>query len=207
MVMFENIKKWRIFKKPQIRDKQHFYDANIWEITHNELKDFLQKGMTFYYEVVGFMPGGAAIQKDYDYGCEPGTYKIFIYRITHTNTDGKVFEFSARQVQDFCTKNGLNAVPQLYYGYAKDLFTTLYHLVEEPELWPQQGWIEEFHKELKQVFNDHDCHMCINKVPEEGVVIRIEALDFEAYKQKSNLFYERETKLLDQGIADIEDTN
>ena len=49
--------------------------------------------------------------------------------------------------------------------------------------------------------------MCNNTVPEEGCVVRIEGLEFEAYKQKSNRFYERETKNLDLGEINIEDEN
>lgn len=177
---------------------EHFYDANIWEITHNELKEFLQKGMTFYYEVVGFMPSGAMIQKDYDYGCATGTHKIYIYRITYTNPDGKVFEFSAKQVQDFCHKNGLNPVTQLYYGSASEF---------SDERLTEEHWETKFLETIKEKFNEKDCYMCNNKVPEEGVVIRIEGPEFEAYKQKSTRFYERETKLLDQGVEDIESIN
>jgi len=177
---------------------EHFYDANIWEITHNELKEFLQKGMTFYYEVVGYMPSGAAIQKDYDYGCEPMKHAIYIYRITYTNPDGKVFEFSSQQVQDFCHKNGLNPVTQLFYGTASEF---------SDERLTEDHWEAKFLETIKEKFNEKDCYMCNNKVPEEGVVIRIDGMDFEAYKQKSNRFYERETKLLDQGIEDIESEN
>lgn len=49
--------------------------------------------------------------------------------------------------------------------------------------------------------------MCINKVPEEGVVVRIEGNDFEAYKAKSERFYARETAQLDKGELNIEDEN
>ena len=49
--------------------------------------------------------------------------------------------------------------------------------------------------------------MCKNEVPEEGCVVRIEGLDFEAYKAKSEAFYARETKLLDKGESNIEDEN
>ena len=44
-------------------------------------------------------------------------------------------------------------------------------------------------------------------VPEEGCVIRVEQENFEAYKQKSNRFYELETKQLDKGESNIEDEN
>lgn len=37
--------------------------------------------------------------------------------------------------------------------------------------------------------------------------VNIEGIDFEAYKAKSNAFYERETVLLDKGESNIEDEN
>jgi len=199
----------KVIKNEELNpNAEHFYDSNIWELAHNELKDFLQKGMTFYYEVVGYMPSNTMIQKDYDYGCEPGTHKIYIYRITYTNTDGKVFEFSAKQVQDFCKKNGLNAVPQLYYGYANNFLTNMgikYHLWSDED--NLNLWRNDLLNGIKEQYNEKDCYICKTKVPEEGVVIRIEENDFEAYKAKSNAFYERETKLLDKGESNIEDEN
>ena len=202
MDIFGNIKKLRIFRKPQIKNAQHFYNEDIWGIAHNELKDFLQKGMTFYYEIVGFLPNGGAIQKDYDYGCEPTKHAIYIYRITSTNVDGKVIEFSAKQVQDFCKKNGLNAVPELYYGTVKRFcFSNNFKKSNNPDC------TDVFLNVIKKEYNEKDCYMCSNKVPEEGCVIRIEGLEFEAYKQKSERFYQRETKLLDKGESNIEDEN
>ena len=47
--------------------------------------------------------------------------------------------------------------------------------------------------------------MSKNIIPEEGVVIRIEGYDFEAYKAKSERFYARETAQLDKGESNIED--
>ena len=66
---------------------------------------------------------------------------------------------------------------------------------------------EKFLNVIKDEYNEHQCFMCGNKVPEEGCVIRIEGLDFEAYKQKSTAFYERETTQLDKGESNIEDEN
>lgn len=182
-------------------DANHFYGTNIWELAHEKVKDHLQKGMTFYYEVVGYLPNGGMIQKDYDYGYEIASnepFGVYIYRITSTNVDGKVIEFSAKQVQDFCKKNGLNAVPELFYGYAKEF---------SDERMTEENWREKFLDTLKQRYNEKDCYMCKTKVPEEGIVVRVEGLEFEAYKQKSNRFYERETKLLDEGVEDIESEN
>ena len=66
---------------------------------------------------------------------------------------------------------------------------------------------EAFLEKVKDLFNEKDCYMCSNKVPEEGCVVRIEKDDFEAYKQKSFRFYEKETKELDKGTVDIETEN
>jgi len=209
---------------------QHFYGEDIWGITHNEIKDFLQDGMTIYYEIVGFLPNGGYIQKDYDYGCSNPLeiynidfiiknegkdkwlksysnppenhvfYKILIYRITYTNPQGKVFEFSAKQVQDWCKQNGLNAVPELFYGKAKDLFPfNTDQTLEE--------WQNKFLEFLKNRYTEKDCYICENKVSEEGIVLRPEKNDFEAYKLKSERFYLYETKLLDKGESDIESEN
>lgn len=198
----------RVIKNNELNPiAQHYYSENIWGIAHKELEPFLQKGLSIYCEIVGYLPSGRMIQKDYDYGCEPTKHAIYIYRITSTNVDGKVIEFSAKQVQDFCKKNGLNAVPELYYGYAKDCFTNIYHLIEEPNNQFEQKWNEEFLVELKKKYNEKDCYMCKNIVPEEGVVVRIEGNDFEAYKAKSERFYARETEQLDKGELNIEDEN
>jgi len=176
----------------------HFYNEDIWGAAHNKVKGFLQDGMTFYYEIAGYLSNGGLIQKDYDYGQKPGEFEVYIYRITYTNPEGKVYEFSTLQIQDFCKRNGLKSVPLLYYGYAGEF---------SDERLGRDKWLSKFHETIKSIYNDKECYMCSTKVPEEGVVIRIEGLEFEAYKQKSYSFLERETKLLDKGESDIESEN
>ena len=192
----------KVIKNAELNSgNSHFYGEDIWGLADAKVREFLQDGMTIYGEIVGYLPSGGAIQKDYDYGCAHNTFEIYIYRITYTNTSGKVFEFSAKQVQDWCKTTGLNAVSQLYYGYASDLYTLLTGLDVEDDL---DDWRINFLKALKKQYNEADCFMCSNKVPEEGVVLRIEKNKFEAYKVKSVRFLERETKLLDKGEVDIE---
>jgi hypothetical protein len=198
----------KVIKNSDLCENQGgFYKEDIWSIAHEELKPFLQKGMTLYYEVVGYLPSGGMIQKDYDYGCEKGQHKIFIYRITETNADGKVFEFSGPQVQLWCKHNGLNAVPELYYGKVKNLISNNYGDSLFNNLSTQQEYFQEyFLKTLMEKYLEKDCYICKNKVPEEGCVIRIEdTLDIESYKLKSLKFYERETALLDKEEINIED--
>lgn len=192
----------KVIKNSELNSgNSHFYGEDIWGLADAKVREFLQDGMTIYGEIVGYLPSGGAIQKDYDYGCAPNTFEIYIYRITYTNTSGKVFEFSARQVQDWCKATGLDAVPQLYYGYASDLYTLLTGLDVEDDL---DDWRINFLKALKKQYNEADCFMCSNKVPEEGAVLRIEKNKFEAYKIKSVSFLERESSLLDKGEIDIE---
>jgi hypothetical protein len=198
----------KVIKNSELNpNAEHYYEEDIWGIAHKELKPFLQKGMTIYAEIAGYLPTGSYIQSQYDYGCLTGQHKVFVYRITQTNVDGKVIEFSAKQVQEWCKLNGLLPVPELFYGYAKDCFTNIYHLIEEPNQF-EQKWNEEFLIEIKKKYNEKDCYMCINKVPEEGCVVRLDnKFNYEAFKQKSTRFFEGETKMLDNGIIDIEENN
>lgn len=46
-----------------------YYDCDIWNIAFNVIEEYLQKGLTIYAEIVGYMPNGQMIQKDYDYKC------------------------------------------------------------------------------------------------------------------------------------------
>lgn len=187
----------RVIKNSELNpNAQHFYNEDVWGLAHKQLEPFLTKGMTIYYEIAGFLPDGGYIQKDYDYGCEPNKFKIYIYRITYTNEDGNVIEYSMRQVQDFCRLYHLNPVPLLFYGQAKEF---------SDERMTEENWQNKFLTTLQEKYNNKDCYICQNKVPEEGVVIRKESLELEAYKLKSPKFYEWETKQLDKGEVNIED--
>lgn len=187
-------------------DGESYYTSDIWKQTYEMLKDYVSHGMTIYYEIVGFSEGGQAIQKGYDYGCQPKELKIFVYRVTYTNDQGKVFEFSARQVQEWCKNNGLVPVHEMFYGYAIDLAEKLnkkHKLVKSIK--PEEHFGENLLELIKLEYNEKDCFMCKNKTPEEGVVVRIEGIGFEAYKQKSKKFYEHETKQLDKGETGMEE--
>ena len=188
-----------------------YYGVDVWAEADKIIKPYLVKGMTIYAEIVGYLPTGACIQKDYDYGCEPpissGAYlygkhfKIMVYRITMTNVDGIVHEFSAREVQQYCEYVGLIPVTQYYYGLAKDLY---------PELDEAEHWSENF---ISKLANDKRFHMemnsptCNNKVPHEGVVIKVENMKSEAFKLKCFAFLDKEGKALDKGESNIEYEN
>lgn len=175
-----------------------YYGVDIWSMVGEQLKDHVQSGITLYGEVAGYLPTGAYIQKNYDYGNLKGEYSVFIYRITHTSADGKVFEFSWPQIKQYCAKYGLTHVPEFFYGQAKDLF---------PELELGENWKSDFYAKLTEKYLEKDCNMCFNAVPSEGVVLRIERSfdDFEAYKHKSFRFKNLESKNADNGESNLED--
>lgn len=171
-----------------------FYGTDIWGIVNNEIKDKLPKGMSVYGEIVGYLPEGKMIQKDYDYGCKEGKHELYVYRITSTNTDGQVVEFTTAQVIAWCNNNGVKHVPLYYHGYAKDLF-------DIPE---ESHWHESFIAAMQKKYLEGDDPLCYNQVPDEGVCVRKETDTYDCYKLKSFRFFERETLALDQGVVDIE---
>lgn len=209
----------RYLYKDEPKVTNSFYGFDVWKYADDILKPLMPKGMSIYAEIVGFLPSGAYIQKDYDYGCVPPTvknvddkevregdyvygvnYKIKVYRITMTNVDGIQHEFSAKEVQDWCHKKGLTPVDELYYGKASDLY---------PDLDPKsENWATEFLEKLagdKRFYMEMDSPDCNNKVPHEGIVIKIEDGIPRAWKLKCFAFLNKEQAELDKGISNIED--
>jgi hypothetical protein len=186
----------KVIKNTELnKEAVHYYSEDIWGLANDKIKEFLQDGMTMYCEIVGYTPQGGYIQKDYDYGCDNNKFDVYVYRITYTTPSGKVFEFSGQQVQDYCKQFGLKPVPEVFFGYAENLV---------PFNGDLESWRELFLLKIKELWNEHNCSICVNEVPEEGVVVRKEGLVIDSYKCKSNAFYDRETQLLDKGEVDIE---
>lgn len=190
--------------------KYDFYGVDVWKYAFDYLKPYLIKGMSIYAEIVGYLPNGQFIQKSYDYGCrqprhiedykEGTNFKVMIYRITLTNEDGVVHEFSPREVQIWCKNNNLKAVTEFYYGLAGDLY---------PDLDKSSHWCENFIERLaddKNFFMEMNSPDCINKVPHEGIVIKIDDMKSRAWKLKCFKFINKEQELLDKGITNIEDS-
>ena len=195
-----------------------YYDCDVWKYADDYLKPYLEKGMTLYYEIVGYLPNGGWIQKNYDYGCIPPTsvidpttgdtivqyvqgknFKVLVYRITLTNMDGKVHEFSAHEVQTWCKNRGILPMIEYYYGKARDLY---------PDLFEDEHWNTNF---MQALANDSNFYMeknspeCNNKVPHEGIVIRKESMKSEAWKVKCFKFLGKEQEAALAGDTNIED--
>jgi len=175
------------------------------------LKGKVDHGMIIYGEILGYVPnsetgiitrGG----KVYDYGCKKGENKLMIYRVTEFNSaTGKYEDFEITDVIGY-TKWLIETYPDLedkifplqlmYHGPAKDIY---------PDLSTEEHWHENFVRRMKtdsEKFGmDLKEPLCKNKVWREGLVIRIENDPIqEAFKIKSDLYFEQEKKDMDKGV-------
>ncbi len=196
----------RHFKDPKAGD--HFYGYDMWADVAEKVKHNIPKGVTLYGELLGFTKDGGYIQKGFDYGCSPQqgypSQKIEVYRITHTDEDGQVTEYTYPQIAEFCKERGLTPAKLFFYGTARQWMTD-YMSIDGGE---GQEFSENFVEALEKTYNEKDCFMCQNKVPEEGIVVRKERLySCQSYKLKSFRFLEWETKQLDKGESDVESEN
>ena len=213
---------------PDLKDTG-YYKEDIWSHVLQEIKDRIPKGWTIYSEIVGYLPSGAMIQKDYDYGYDSGTYGVIPYRITVTNSDGDEVELSPEQIIEWSKKNGLVPMHSYFTGTVKDHYDYLLSkhfsqkaakaFVDVNEIKSNEGIYSEEYKEaltefraqylhmLEAEYNEKDCPICINKVPEEGIIIRKlkHPSKFEALKLKSFRFLGLESSNADKGVTDIED--
>ena len=166
---------------------------------HDFFADKLPKGMTVFYEIVGWVNETTPIMgrcnnklvKDkefekmygketvFTYGCEPGESDMYVYRMTMTNEDGVVIELPTEEVKMWCERMGCKFVPIL----DKFLFTTIEDLNERVNKW-------------LDVPDEID-----SRHVAEGVVARIENRSkFTAYKRKGFQF-----KVLEGIIKDTSD--
>lgn len=179
-----------------------YYNEDIWGIVNKELEGKIEQGISIYGEIVGYLSSGKAIQKGYDYGCLD-EHKLVIYRITYTKPDGNLIEFSWQQIKDYCKKYGLETVKELWFGRAVEQHYDIPAVSVE-------HWRGTFLDMLQTHWLEKDCSYCVNKVPQEGICIRIDGRDtYMTYKIKSKRFLKKESDDLDEaaktGEVNIED--
>jgi phage FluMu protein Com len=167
-----------------------------WGVHAKELENKLPPGYTVIGELVGFGPGGNGLQKGYDYGCEPATSKLKIFRITYTDPIGECLELSVFDIQRFCEKYNLETVPYHYIGRAGDAFS-----IDEDE-----SFSDEFVKMVDKTYLDLKCPLCKNDVWNEGIVLAIEnKVNRPVFKHKSFEFTQKESSARDKGEVENED--
>lgn len=169
-------------------NSQGYYGNDQFRMKHHEaLKPFLEPGMEVFYEVVGYygpsetetiMPIADNTKINdkefvkqfgkrtvFNYGCEPGESKMFIYRITSGNG---LKEWSPREITDWCAKHGFNRVP----------------IVDDFEF----TTVEDLQDRINAYFEDLTDPVGLTHV-KEGVVIRIlNRPIWRAYKSKTYEF-------------------
>lgn len=187
------------------------FGSDIWGEYAKLLNGKIPFGITIYGEIIGYMTGkNTYIQKGYDYRCKPGTNKLMIYRITYEDTDGNIHEFNVDEVYAW-TISFIGLHPELEERIHP--IDILYHdtVANFTELDPSHHWQENFYKALstdKGFDMEQNEPLCNNKVPREGIVIRIDNDPVnEAFKLKCVKFLTRESKEIDKGNVDIEMEN
>lgn len=187
-----------------------YYSVDVYSEYGELIYPYLSEGMTVYGEIFGYLTNNTKlIQKQYDYGCEVGTNKLMPYRITTSLPDGGKYEWNVEEVKDWTEKlikehpeiaDRIHVIDLLYHGTLADLYPTL----SLTEHW-NENVLEELRNDKKHFGMEKDEPLCENKVPREGICIRIDDDETnENFKLKCQKFYDREKKLMDEGEVDIE---
>lgn len=177
--------------------QNHFYETDIWSNEGKKLDGLLPENYIVYAELVGWTPEGQPLQKGYTYGIPKGTCELYIYRITIINEKGLMTDLSWQAVKEFCSKNGLKYVPELFkidmqmltgndFQMVKSLLDTRYFDGNENSHFRNALWLGD------------------NDLVDEGVCVRADGLLPKILKAKSPKFLEHETKILDTGEEDLE---
>lgn len=186
----------------------NFYSSDIWSEYGKMFEGLLPQGMTIYGEIFGYETGSSGmIQKGYDYGCSVGKNQLMIYRIT-TKTETETVEWNIEDVIDWTVRfktehpelsDRIFVLPLLFSGRLDNITA----LIGGDDL---EIWRKKLIENLQKLFKIEELEpYCKNKVPREGIVLRIVDDPIkEAFKLKSLAFLEREAKNVDKGEIDIE---
>lgn len=175
----------KVIKDANNPDHKHFYDSDIWTQEGKKLEGLIPENFILYAELIGFTSGGAPIQKGYTYNHPIGTCSLWVYRVAFVNEKGFMMDLTWDQVREFCMVRGLNHVPELWRGAHGDY---------------------RFTDHIDVVLKDKHPHAVpLDKgTVDEGVCIRVDAFIPRVFKAKSPKFLEHETKLMDEGVEDME---
>lgn len=140
-------------------DKEGFHGSEAFRFeVMEQIKPFLQDGMTVYGEIAGYangkpiMPNGSVkALKDkrytdkygetnvFSYGCKEHEYRFHIYRITREAVNGDIVDMSAKEVESWCEQRGLLGTfeispQQVYNGDEEKLRALVEELTERPSV-------------------------------------------------------------------------
>ena len=197
-------------------DEGGFYGSNSFREQHAKaFEGKLWKGETVYYEVVGFTDTGTPIMASVDnkkisdkaftkqygpvtvfsYGCEVGKSDFYVYRMTMTNEDGDVVEYTPDFMRYRCEQMGIECVPAMWRGY----IPTELQIATETTVAAPGDYI----KNIAEHYYDGPDPVGKTHV-REGVVVRIvNRPKFTAYKHKN--FYFKVLEGLAKDVAEAPD--
>lgn len=193
-----------------------YYGIDIWEAVNKIISPFLEKGMTVYGEIVGYVAGSRnMIQERYDYGCKPGEWKFMPYRITTLNQDNSKTEWNLLEVDGWARQlvakhpeigENIMFLTILYHGK----FGDLYPEIPQDEHW-QENVLGALKNDRKNFLMEEPEPMCgpyENEIPpREGIVIRKDDDPVpEAWKLKTKAYFVKRDEQHAAGLADIEET-
>lgn len=207
-----------------------FYGDNAFREPHARFfEGKLHASETVYYEIVGYTDSGVPIMPsasnkkigdkdflrtygettEFSYGCKPGESQMYVYRMTSTNNEGDVVEYSPDFMRYRCEQMGVKCVPVMWKGYIPHAANDEGLVQSEDFLTNDKGefseWIlktpGEYIKDIAEQFYDGPDPIGKTHV-REGVVIRIvNRPKFCAYKHKNFSF-----KVLSGIAADLANT-
>ena len=185
--------------------EQHskFFEGKLWkgETVYMEIVGFTDTGTPIMPPCANSKLNDKDFIKKYgdttvfSYGCDPAGYEheiwndeekmrpvpqsdIYVYRMTMTNEDGDVVEYTPDFMRYRCEQMGVKTVPVMWRGR-----------LEEPDDWTGEEWNAGLMaKTIAEQYYDGPDPIGKTHV-REGVVVRIlNRPKFEAYKTKNHLF-------------------
>ena len=192
-----------------------YYGSNEFREQHSKFfEGKLWKGETVYYEVVSFTDDGTPIMSKgkvpkeaqsqygtemvFHYGRSEGS-DIYVYRMTMTNEDGDVVEYTPDFMRYRCEQIGVKTVPVLWKGTIPEIDNDEALMEDMRET--AGTWIKNI---AEQYYDGPDP---IGKTHvREGVVVRIlNRPKFCAYKHK-NFLFKQISGIISEAIADNNET-
>lgn len=183
--------------------KEHFYAEDLWSKAAKVMKldELVPDGYLIYGEPVGWTPDGQAIQKDYTYEEEVGSFGFYVYRVATVTPSGVVTDLSWPATKSFAKGLGLKTVPELFTRMHKDFNPDP---LMDKNYYAQLAWAELVYGENTDVY-EVPVQLSNAGTVDEGVCIRYDGPNgIYILKAKSPIFLGHESALLDEGVEDVE---
>lgn len=177
----------KVVKDANNPEQKHFYANDVWTQEGKQYIGVIPQNFVIYAEIAGKLSNGEPIQKGYTYGLNNA--KVYVYRVVTINEQGYTVDLAWDQVKEFCEAHGMLTVPELWRGTMKD-FNKKSNLKKFIDVALYKKFPQALPVEAGLV--------------DEGVCVRVDRLTPVIMKAKSPIFYEYESKMLDEEAKDIE---